>query len=167
MTRYFAFVSLLIILMSGAAQADFAAGLKAQQTGDFETALKEWSKDAEAGNKHAQFNIAELFRQGKGASKSMEQAFKWYLRAAEQDVIEAQRNVGIMYGRAIGVALDDVESFKWLSIASAKGDIEAKKALGFMKKRIMHGPDKDAAKKIIGEAQFRAASWEPKIESSN
>lgn len=154
-------------LAAGApAAADFQAGIKARQAGDYATAYREWREDAEAGNMHAQFEIAEMLRQGLGTERNLHQAFQWYLRAAQQNMVPAQRNVGVMYGRAIGVKRDDIESYKWLSLAAAQGDHAAAKTIDFLAKRMTREYGEAEAKKMIGEAKFRAASWQPKVEAA-
>jgi len=162
MLRFAAVLLSAVSALSVSAQADFAAGMQAQQAGDHVTAFKEWLKDAKKGNKYAQFNIAEMLRQGRGTERDMKAAFAWYLRAADQGLIESQRNVGIMYGRAIGVDRDDIESYKWLSIAAAQGDRTAAKSIDFMQKRMIREFGEADAKKKIGEAKLRAATWQPK-----
>ncbi|MDJ0948386.1 MAG: tetratricopeptide repeat protein [Alphaproteobacteria bacterium] len=144
------------------ASADFLAGMRAKQAGDHATAYKEWLKDAEAGNMHAQYEIAEMLRQGQGAPKDARRAFQWYLKSADQGLVEAQRNVGIMYGRAIGVQRDDFEAYKWLSLAAAQGDQWAGRALDFVNKRMIRELGEKEARKRIGEAKYQAAAWQPK-----
>lgn len=165
MIRFAAVLLFAVSAFSAPARADFEAGIKAQQAGDHVTAFKEWLEDAEKGNKYAQFNIAEMLRQGKGTKRDMKAAFAWYLRAADQGLIDSQRNVGIMYGRAIGVDRDDVESYKWLSIAAAQGDRTSAKSIDFMQKRMVREYGEADAKKKIGEAKLRAASWQPNTGS--
>ncbi len=167
MIRFAAVLLFAVSALSVSALADFAAGMKAQQAGDHVTAFKEWLEDAEKGNKYAQFNIAEMLRQGEGTERDMKAAFAWYLRAADQGLIESQRNVGIMYGRAIGVDRDDIESYKWLSIAAAQGDRTSAKSIDFMQKRMMREYGDADAKKKIGEAKLRAATWQPKAGTAS
>lgn len=148
------------------ANADFMAGLTAQQAGDNATAFKEWRKDADAGNRNAQFQIAEMLRQGLGVGRDMKAAFGWYMRAAKQGLPTAQLSVGVMYGRAIGVARDDVEAYKWLSIAHAGGDTTAARVMSFVTKRLVRELGEAKAKKMIGEGKFRAATFEPRAENA-
>ena len=61
------------LLLSADAMADFDDGCVAYETGDCETALREWRALAEQGNADAQFNVAliyELGLRGKGIDEN-------------------------------------------------------------------------------------------------
>ena len=76
---------------------DFDKGSIAAQTGDFKTALKEWTFLAEQGNKAAQFNLGIMYHQGTGVPQDIGEAIKWYILAAEQGHADAQSNLGNIY----------------------------------------------------------------------
>ncbi len=57
-------VCLVLGVVPGAARADFEAGWRAYEQGDFGTALAAWRPLAEAGDVRAQFNIGTLYDQG-------------------------------------------------------------------------------------------------------
>ena len=59
---------LLLTLLVGtpAFSADFQKGLTAAQSGDFATALREWTPLAEQGNAVAQYNLGWMYEHGKG-----------------------------------------------------------------------------------------------------
>jgi uncharacterized protein len=60
MKRLLGFLMIVSASMMGsmqAAHADYAAGWKAIQSGDFATALQEWKPLAEQGNAKAQVNL--------------------------------------------------------------------------------------------------------------
>ena len=59
---------LLLTLLVGtpAFSADWDKGLTAARSGDFATALREWTPLAEQGDAAAQFNLGILYRLGKG-----------------------------------------------------------------------------------------------------
>lgn len=157
MTRLMILLAALIWAASPAyAGADAAAAAHAR--GDFATAFREWSAAAKRGDGIAQYNLGQLYRQGRGTTKDLAAALKWYLRAAEQGVVLAQRNVGMMYGLGIGTEKNDVEAYRWLSIAAALGDPQSRRTLDYLGKRM--------TRKQIGEAKFRAATFEPKPEKA-
>ena len=59
----------LAVLLSGAGTswgADYYKGVFAAQSGDYATALREWTPLAEQGDAAAQFNLGILYRLGKG-----------------------------------------------------------------------------------------------------
>jgi len=45
---------------------------------------------AEKGDQKAQYNLALMYRTGKGGEQDLEQAFGWYRHAAEQENVKAQ-----------------------------------------------------------------------------
>ena len=51
----------LIMLAAPISAQDFQKGLKAAQSGDFATALKEWKPLAEGGVSAAQFNLGLMY----------------------------------------------------------------------------------------------------------
>ena len=88
--------------------ADFNKGLEAAQSGDFKTALAEWTPLAEQGDSDAQSNLGLMYSNGWGVPENDKTAVKWYTKAAEQGISDAQYNLGVMY---------DSESEKTLSFA--------------------------------------------------
>ena len=57
---------LMALVSSPSWGADFDKGLAAAQSGDFETALREWTPLAKQGHVQAQLNLALMYRQGHG-----------------------------------------------------------------------------------------------------
>ena len=57
---------------------DFQRGLEAAQSGDFETALKEWKPLAEGGNSRAQFNLGVMYYNGQGVLADVVTAHMWF-----------------------------------------------------------------------------------------
>ena len=87
------FSMLLVSTVAGA--ADFGKGLLAAQSGDFKTALSEWTPLAERGHASAQYNMGVIYDDGKGVPESNKTAVKWYTLAAEQRHVYAQYNLAI------------------------------------------------------------------------
>ena len=70
---------LLMLLSSGVAMAaDFNKGLKAAQSGDFKTALAEWTPLAEQGYADAQSNLGTMYDNGSGVLTDTKRAYMWY-----------------------------------------------------------------------------------------
>ena len=109
---------------------DFNKGLKAAQSGDFATALKEWKPLAEQGNAAAQNNLGWMYYNGNGVTQDNAEALKWYRKAAEQGDADAQNNLGGMYKRGDGVTQDYAEAVKWYRKAAEQGDAWAQNNLG-------------------------------------
>jgi TPR repeat protein len=113
----------LISLMSfPSLGADFEKGFAAAQTGDFATALREWTPLAEQGGASAQFNLGLMYRNGWGVLQDDNAAVKWYTLAAQQGDAEAQFNLAILYAKGDGVIKDDVYAHMWANIASSNGN---------------------------------------------
>ena len=77
--------------------ADFQKGLAAAKSGDFATALREWTPLAEQGDALAQSSLGFMYHKGKGVPQNFETAVKWYRLAAKQGNAYAQYNLGLMY----------------------------------------------------------------------
>jgi TPR repeat protein len=80
-------------------------------------------KAAEEGNPVAQRELAGMYGDGDGVSKSESEALKWYTKAAEQGDVPAQCSLGLMYAKGEGgLPVDYAKSIVWLRKAAAKGD---------------------------------------------
>ena len=90
-------LSTLLIFSFPGWGADFDKGLAAAQSGDFETALREWTPLAEQGDANAQFGLGFMYDQGDGVPQDFKTALIWYTLAAEQGVAKAQFNLALMY----------------------------------------------------------------------
>ena len=101
--------------------ADYDKGLAAAQSGDFATALREWTPLAEQGDVVAQFNLGFMYDEGKGVLQDYKTAVKWYTLAAEQGDAYAQYNLGQMYRKGEGVPQDYVYAHMWGNIAASNG----------------------------------------------
>ena len=110
------------LMSSPSLGADFQKGFAAAQTGDFATALREWTPLAEQGVAQAQFNLGLMYSLGNGVLQDYKTAAKWFTLAAEQGNATAQLNLGLMYGLGNGVLQDSVYAHMWANIASANGD---------------------------------------------
>jgi len=64
--------------------ADFQKGVAAYESGDYATALREWTPLAEQGNASAQSFVGEMYRRGEGVPQDYKTAVKWSKLAAEQ-----------------------------------------------------------------------------------
>ena len=96
------FSILLLLIIPWAGYAEVEKGYAAYQQGDYELAVKEWLQAAEQGDAVAQFNLAQMYRLGKGVPQTDAEAVKWYILAAQQGLEYAQRNLKLMHrdGRA-------------------------------------------------------------------
>tara|TARA_R110000803_G_scaffold62943_1_gene123378 strand:+ start:302 stop:898 length:597 start_codon:yes stop_codon:yes gene_type:complete len=128
-------LTLLMLLGSGSVvAADFYKGLEAFNSGDYKTALAEWTPLAEQGDSVAQYNLGVMYDNGYGVPENDKTAVKWYTLAAEQGDSGAQYNVGIMYAFGYGVPENDKTAVKWYTLAAKQGRGNAQTNLGFMYK---------------------------------
>jgi TPR repeat protein len=87
--------------------ADFQKGLTAYKSGDYATALREWTPLAEQGNAVAQYNLGVMYRKGKGVPQNHKTAVKWYRLSAEQGDADAQSNLNKIQSRLVSKGIDD------------------------------------------------------------
>ena len=121
-----------LILASTSWSADFAEGMEAYNSADYQTALTEWQVLAEEGHADGQYGLALLYANGFGVSLDDDQALKWYRLAADQGHAEAQYNLGVMHGNGWGVPQSDSECFKWHSLAAEQGVTAAQVSVAMM-----------------------------------
>ena len=121
-----------IVCTATIARADFAAGLRSYETGDYFTAYKEWLPLAEAGDPAAQRNLGHLYRLGRGVTKDFVKAVGWYRKPAEQGFSRAQANLGNMYLLGQGVPKDPATAARWFGRAAKQNHPIAQYNLGLM-----------------------------------
>ena len=123
-------LTLLLGSVSMSWSADFQKGMTAYRSGDYATALREWTPLAEQGYALAQFNLGNMYRQGKGVPQNYKTAVKWYELAAEQGHAYAQYNIGVMYQNGNGVKQNYKTAVKYFHFAAISGNSNAQFALG-------------------------------------
>jgi len=110
--------------------ADFQKGVAAYNSGDYATALREWTPLAEQGNASAQYNLGVMYEKGRGVPQDDKTAVKWYRLAAEQGLPPAQSNLGWMYNEGKGVSQNHKTAVKWWRLAAEQGDVDSQNNLG-------------------------------------
>ncbi|MEO5864921.1 MAG: tetratricopeptide repeat protein [Nitrospiraceae bacterium] len=128
-------LALSIICLAVPAWADFKAGEKAYQGGDYATALREWQPLAEQGQVVAQYQLGLLYANGKGVTKDDAKARQWYEKAAIQGHAEAQVNLGVLLMYARGGQQDYKMAVYYLRLAANQGNDLAQRRLGQMYER--------------------------------
>ena len=125
-------LAFLMTLSLPVSAQDFQKGFAAYEDGDYATALKEWKPLAEAGDASAQYNLALMYRNGKGVPQDYAEAIRWYRLAAEQGHANAQYNLGYVYDTGQGVLQDYAEAVRWYRLAVDQGYANAQSNLGYM-----------------------------------
>ena len=76
---------LTVALLFGCAEvcksADFQKGLTAYKSGDYATALREWTPLAKQGHARSQNALGSMYRRGCGVPRNLATAVKWYTLA--------------------------------------------------------------------------------------
>ena len=123
---------LAVMLAGGALAGDFDKGLEAYESGDYATALAEFTPLAEAGLAEAQNNLGLMYGNGEGVVRDDAEAVRWLRLAAKAGLTEAQNNLGYMYRDGRGVSRDDVEAVRWFRLAAEAEYILSQFNLGVM-----------------------------------
>ena len=116
--------------------ADFVKGFAAYESGDYATALKEWTPLAEQGNSSAQNNLGSMYDDGEGVIQDYKTALKWFTLAAEQGHADAQFNLSVKFALGKGVIEDKVYAHMWANIARSNEQKKASKLLDIIVKRM-------------------------------
>ncbi len=133
--------------------ADFGAGVKAYNRGDYATALRIFRQFSDQGDAEAQFNLGFMYDEG--ATKDYKEAVKWYRKAANQGEALTQGKLGLMYKKGWGVTQDYVQAYMWYNLAAAQGQKDAGKSRDHLANTLMTPAQ-------IAEAQKLAREWKPK-----
>jgi TPR repeat protein len=83
--------------------------------------LPELTKLAQAGDAKAQFELGQMYEDGRGVTQDDELAATWFRKAADQGNAGAQNSLGIMYSQGRGVARDREEAVRWYKKAAKQG----------------------------------------------
>ncbi len=92
--------------------------------------MKWYRKAAEQGHASAQFALAEMYKNGDGVARDLQEALRWYRKAAEQGQPGAQLLLGVMYEGGTGVPVDMAEAAHWYRLSAGNGDARAQLLLG-------------------------------------
>ncbi len=89
--------------------------------------MRWWRLAAAQGHAYAQFNLGNIFENGRGIAQDDAESVRWYCLAAAQGDADAQFNLGVMFADGRGVAQDCVEDVRWWRLASAQGHADARR----------------------------------------
>lgn len=130
--KSFLLAVMMVLALTGAAQAGLDEGLAAAQSGNFEKAYRVWRPLAENGDADAQFSLGLLYENGKGVNQDSAKAAAWYRKAADQGNASAQNKLGLMLYNGEGVERDLNAAFKWIRKAAEQNHMDAQFGLGMM-----------------------------------
>ena len=118
--RYLSLV-LTVTLCTSVSADDYTDAQYAIRSHDYQRAFALLDKLARAGHADAQYQLAAMYRAGRGVGKDHDKAAAWYRKAAEQGHAKAQYNLGVMYENGWGVARDPVQAMHWYKLAADQG----------------------------------------------
>jgi len=101
---------------------NFQKGVAAFQSGDYATALREWTPLAEQGYASVQHNLGKIYDKGQGVPQDYKTAVKWYTLAAEQGYANAQFKLGLMYAQGTGIPVNGVYAYMWGNLGALNGN---------------------------------------------
>tara|TARA_R110002096_G_scaffold128341_1_gene276532 strand:- start:361 stop:921 length:561 start_codon:yes stop_codon:yes gene_type:complete len=134
-------ICLAVALLLGSAgvswSQDWQKGWTAYKSGDYATALREWTPLAERGHTIAQNKLGLMYRKGQGVPQDDKTAVKWWTLAAEQGNASAQTNLGAVYANGQGVPQNYKTAAKWWTLAAEQGDTDAQSNLKKIKARLV------------------------------
>lgn len=129
--------TVLCLLSSGLLASELSTSEKglddaiaAVEKQDYMAAYQLFKELANKGNAEAQYNLAILYRQGKGVMQDNKLALQWFEKAAAQGLASAEYYLGHLYDSGEGVSKNAETAFSWYKKAAEKGNPLAQSNLG-------------------------------------
>ncbi len=110
----------------------YSEGLVAYKSGQYTEAVAGLRPYAEKGDALAQLTLGNMYKNGLGVPKDLEQAADWYRKYAMQGDADAKFNLAVMYLRGDGVTGDKTQALDWLKDAAAQGHRQASLAYDYI-----------------------------------
>ena len=145
---------LFILCLVVPARADYQAGVDANTSGDYATALREWRPLAEQGDPRAQFSLGLLHENGDGVTRDYAKARQWYEKAAAQKEARAQFYLGMQSAFGQGGPEDLAQAHMWYNLAAGNGHVGAAAYRDDLAKQMTPAQ--------IAEAHKRVREWKAK-----
>jgi TPR repeat protein len=111
----------LIAALAGTASASTPCTPTASQSAPDQTEIELLQMRADEGDSDAQYQLANMYRNGKGVERDDVVAAGLYLQAAESGNVQAQYNLGVITALGKGLPKDNVRAYMWLLLAAAEG----------------------------------------------
>ena len=124
--------ALLLILLLNLAQADdLDAAQQALDAGDRAQALRLLEAPAHAGDRRAQWAMAQLLDLP-GPTRDLQAALRWYARLAQAGHAEAMEAIGLAHYLGRGVEKDFRQAAAWFRQAGERGELGSQYLLASM-----------------------------------
>lgn len=103
-------------------------------TAEIPRTLEQTVLAAQAGDADAQYELAEIYRFGKGVEVDIQSSLSWLKLAANQGLADAQYNLGVMYSQGEGGPKNHLQALNCYRLAASQGHALAQYNLGCMYK---------------------------------
>lgn len=100
----------------------FSRALQSAKANDYVTAAQYYKQAAEYGHPGAQNNLGNLYRNGQGVDKNLQEAVRLFMLSAKQGSVFGMRNIASCYMDGIGVDVDFDMAVDWLETAAEQKD---------------------------------------------
>ncbi len=121
--KYHVLLSVMLLLSSTTAIADFSQAVVAFHRGEYERAyatlrsLSETTNDEYTGL--AQYYLGVMYLNGQGIEQDYTEAAKWLRKAAERHIEQAQFKLGNLYLQGNGLPKDYEYAYAWYRVGAA------------------------------------------------
>ena len=111
---------------AGSSLAQFEYAMLLSQGGtsereDLVEAIKWFEKAAAQGHAQAQYELAQVYKLGRGTLQDYDAAARWFMEAARKGHVAAQYHMGRLHRIGEGVDLDLIRAYAWFNRAAALG----------------------------------------------
>ena len=111
---------------------DQSAAEKAYESGDFQTAFREFLRAAENGDSFSRFMAANMYAQGEGTAEDYQAAVYWFRQSAAQGYAPAHYSIGILELLGEGTAPDPVSAAAHFKAAAENEHAPSMYSLGLL-----------------------------------
>lgn len=85
---------------------------------DYDKAFKIYKQLAKKNDKQAQYQVAAMYKAGRGVKQSDKSAWYWFEKSAKQGYAKAQYQLGVCYEEGEGVAANKQQAERWYKAAA-------------------------------------------------
>jgi uncharacterized protein len=113
----------LVFLMSAylLGCSDYQKARSAYEAGEYTKAFQIFERLSQAGDSQAQYDLSQMYIQGIGTPKSIEQGWVWLNRAAEKGNIQSMLELGVRYQASTNLETGEEMAFLWFQKAAMAG----------------------------------------------
>jgi TPR repeat protein len=101
--------------------SDYQQARSAYEAGDYAKAFQIFERLSQAGDNQAQYDLSQMYLQGIGTPKSIEQGWVWMNRAADKGNIQAMLELGVRYQASASLDNGEEMAFVWFQKAAMAG----------------------------------------------